>query len=71
MESETKLRKVLVELWDNDDEVPDAVTRRCTELNWFSGGVKNNIIAHIAIEVFGKEEAMKMLNPEAKGYSLK
>jgi len=57
-----KLMKVLKELWDNDDEVPTPYTSRCAELNWFSQGIKNNVVAHIAIEVLGLEEAKKLLD---------
>ncbi len=56
-----KLIQVLKSLWENDDSVPDAANYRCTELDWFSQGIKDNVVRHIANEVFGEEEASKIL----------
>jgi len=62
-----KLMKVLTELWINDENVPTPYTHRCAGLNWFSQGIKNNVVAHIAIEVLGLEEAKKLLEePELR-----
>ena len=47
------IEKVLKELWENDDSVPAAVQFRCTELDWFSQGIKDNIVAYIACRVLG------------------
>ncbi len=55
-----KLIRVLKSLWENDDSVPAADNHRCTELDWFSQGVKDNVVMHIANEVFGEEEARKV-----------
>ena len=49
------IEKVLKELWENDDSVPVAVQFRCTELDWFSQGIKDNIVAYIAAKVLGME----------------
>ena len=56
-----KLKTVLKELWDDDDSVPEASTSRCCGLDWFSSGVKDNVVAHIMIKIFGLEEAKKLL----------
>lgn len=58
---EKRLKEALKALWNNDNDVPASNTSRCVELNWFSCGVKDNVVAYIAIEVFGLEEAKKIL----------
>jgi hypothetical protein len=58
---EKKLMKILKELWDNDGTVPDADNTRCTELDWFSQGVKDNVVRYIANELFGEERAEILL----------
>ena len=57
-----KLEETLKELWNNDDNVPTPYSTRCSELDWFSNGIKDNIIAHIAIKVFGLDEAKELLD---------
>ena len=56
------LKKVLIELWNNDEDVPATFTSRCTGLDWFSEGVKNNVVAYIAVKVFGVQQARELLN---------
>ncbi len=58
---EEKLKKVLKELWDEDDSVPDPASSRCTGLDWFSQGIKDNVVCHIANEVFGEQKAKEIL----------
>lgn len=58
---EAKLVQVLQELWKDDNSVPGADNFRCTELDWFSQGVKDNIVKHIANEVFGEAKAEDIL----------
>lgn len=58
------LKKALLAVWENDDHVPDSDNGRCTGLDWFSQGVKDNVVAYIAIEAFGLEEARNMLDDQ-------
>ena len=57
-----KLEIILKELWDNDESVPAPVSTWCSRLDWFSQGIKDNILAYIAIEVLGKDKAKKLLD---------
>lgn len=57
MAVEEKLIKVLKKLWDNNDTVPGVASMRCTGLDWFSQGVKDNVVKYIANEIFGEERA--------------
>ncbi len=56
----TVLILTLQELWNNDDNVPPAANFRCTELDWFSGGIKDNVVKHIANEVLGKKKSEEL-----------
>ena len=58
-----KLKQILIELYNENDSVPAASSTRTTGLDWFSEGVKNNVVAYIALKIFG-EEAKKFLNDE-------
>ena len=55
------LEKILIVLWENDDAVPTPFSSRCSELDWFSSGIKDNIVSYIAIEVLGKDRAEELL----------
>jgi len=57
-----KLEELLVKLWNSDNSVPAAVHYRCTELDWFSGGIKDNVVAYIAAKILGIERAEELLD---------
>ena len=53
----TPIEEVLKKLWENDDSVPAAIDFRCTELDWFSRGIKDNIVAYVTAKVLGAGRA--------------
>jgi len=69
--SPKELEPILKDLWDNDDDVPTVANYRCSELNWFSSGIKDNVVASIAVTLLGKEQAEKLLEERLDADSLK
>lgn len=58
-----RLKFILKQQWgDNSGYVPTPSNYRCAELDWFSEGIRENILATIAIVVFGKTQSENLLN---------
>jgi len=62
---DNKLKKILKTLFENNDEVPNDWEPRCRELDWFSSGIKDNIVAFIYREMFDEPIAKRPASPLA------
>ncbi len=65
MIEDNNLKQILKELWNNSDYVPAAYSFRCTELDWFSESIKNNVVAYIAVRLLGLKVAQDLFEDES------